>query len=126
MATGKFNAEETWRLLMREADPVNVFMAVPTVYNNLVRHFDESGMSAEKVKERLGRYRLMISGSAALPAAQMQRWEQISGQRLLERFGMTETGFPLSNPYRPVSSRLPGRVGSPMPGASIALLDLDN
>ena len=39
---------------------------------------------------------------------------------------MTETGFPLSNPYRPVSGRLPGRVGYPMPGASAALLDADD
>jgi long-subunit acyl-CoA synthetase (AMP-forming) len=38
---------------------------------------------------------------------------------------MTETGFPLSNPYRPVSERTPGCVGSPTPGAKVALLDLD-
>jgi malonyl-CoA/methylmalonyl-CoA synthetase len=53
----------------------------------------------------------------------MERWEQISGQRLLERFGMTETGFPLSNPYRPIEDRLPGHVGSPCPGAKAALID---
>jgi acyl-CoA synthetase (AMP-forming)/AMP-acid ligase II len=39
---------------------------------------------------------------------------------------MTETGFPLSNPYRPVSERLPGHVGYPMPGAEAAILDLDD
>ena len=48
------------------------------------------------------KYRLMVSGSAALPEAQMHKWEELSGQRLLERFGMTETGFPLSNLYSPV------------------------
>lgn len=44
--------------------------------------------------------RLTVSGSAACPAPIMQRWEQLSGRRLLERYGMTETGMILGNPYR--------------------------
>jgi acyl-coenzyme A synthetase/AMP-(fatty) acid ligase len=56
----------------------------------------------------------------------MEQWEQISGQRLLERFGMTETGFPITNPYRPVDQRLAGHIGHPWPGAKAALLDLDD
>jgi malonyl-CoA/methylmalonyl-CoA synthetase len=44
----------------------------------------------------------MVSGSAALPVEQMESWENISGQKLLERFGMTELNMALSNPYEPV------------------------
>lgn len=43
----------------------------------------------------------MVSGSAALPEKQFNEWENLSGQRLLERFGMTEICMALSNPYHP-------------------------
>jgi acyl-CoA synthetase (AMP-forming)/AMP-acid ligase II len=68
LAAGKFDAQATWETLLREKDPINVFMAVPTVYNNLIRHFEDTAMHADIVKEKLSRYRLMVSGSAALPA----------------------------------------------------------
>ena len=44
--------------------------------------------------------RLTVSGSAACPLPIMDRWEQLSGARLLERYGMTETGMVVSNPYK--------------------------
>lgn len=50
--------------------------------------------------------RLMVSGSAALPLPTLQRWEQITGHTLLERYGMTEIGMALSNPLK--GSRIPG------------------
>ena len=62
------------------------------------------------------KYRLMVSGSAALPVTQMDEWRDISGQTLLERFGMTELGMALSNPYEPIEQRLAGHVGKPLPG----------
>jgi len=43
-------------------------------------------------------FRLFVSGSAALPAPIMQRWEEITGHALLERYGMTEVGMALTNP----------------------------
>ena len=51
-------------------------------------------------------HRLMVSGSAALPIPVLQRWEQISGHTLLERYGMTEIGMALSNPL--LGPRKPG------------------
>ena len=68
----------------------------------------------------------MVSGSAALPEPQMIAWQDITSQRLLERFGMTETLMALSNPYKPVKDRIPGRVGTPLPGVKAAMLDLDD
>lgn len=62
----------------------------------------------------------MISGSAALPATIHQRWTELTGQRLLERYGMTEIGMGLSNPYE--GERRPGAVGKPLPGVKIRLL----
>lgn len=42
----------------------------------------------------------MVSGSAALPLPTLQRWEEITGHMLLERYGMTEIGMALSNPLK--------------------------
>lgn len=48
----------------------------------------------------------MVSGSAALPLPTLQRWEEITGHTLLERYGMTEIGMALSNPLN--GPRVPG------------------
>lgn len=50
--------------------------------------------------------RLMVSGSAALPLPTLQRWKEITGHTLLERYGMTEIGMALSNPLN--GPRIPG------------------
>ena len=67
------------------------------------------------------RLRLMVSGSAALPAATLERWREITGHTLLERYGMTEIGMALSNPL--VGERRPGHVGLPLPGVEIRIVD---
>src|SRR5256712_9871321 len=65
--------------------------------------------------------RLMVSGSAALSVGTLERWREISGQVLLERYGMTEIGMALSNPLR--GERRPGFVGAPLPGVEVRLVD---
>jgi len=67
------------------------------------------------------RFRLMVSGSAALPARTLERWRTISGHTLLERYGMTEIGMALSNPLR--GPRRPGHVGMPLPGVEVRLVN---
>jgi malonyl-CoA/methylmalonyl-CoA synthetase len=65
--------------------------------------------------------RLMVSGSAALPVQTLERWREISGHTLLERYGMTEMGMALSNPLQ--GERRPGSVGMPLPGVEVRLTD---
>ena len=129
MLPGSFDAGKTWQALLRLEDPFSVFMAVPTVYNILAKYIKDGKLRDtyldEQVKEILLRYRLMVSGSAALPETQMEEWKEISGQKLLERFGMTEILMALSNPYRPIDGRLKGTVGKPLPGVSAALFQLE-
>ena len=69
----------------------------------------------------LSRLRLMVSGSAALPTPTLEAWRRVSTHTLLERYGMTETGMILSNPYAPASARVPGAVGRPLPGVTVRL-----
>ena len=56
-----------------------------------------------------------------MPAAMFERWRIVTGQTLLERYGMTEIGMALSNPLR--GERRPGFVGAPLPGVEIRLVD---
>lgn len=63
----------------------------------------------------------MVCGSAALPVSVMEKWEKISSHVLLERYGMTEIGMGLSNPYH--GKRMAGHVGLPLPGVQVRLVD---
>jgi malonyl-CoA/methylmalonyl-CoA synthetase len=63
----------------------------------------------------------MVSGSAARPVSGLEKWKAITGQTLLERYGMTEIGMALSNPL--YGERLPGYVGSELPGVEVRLVD---
>ncbi|MBK5278333.1 MAG: acyl-CoA synthetase [Bacteroidia bacterium] len=101
---------------------INVFMAVPTIYFKLITHY-ESLPAHEQIilSNAMKKFRLMVSGSAALPITVMEKWKIISGNTLLERYGMTEIGMALSNPYE--GKRKAGHVGMPLPGVTIRLAD---
>ncbi|MDA1269002.1 MAG: acyl-CoA synthetase [Bacteroidetes bacterium] len=101
---------------------INVFMAVPTIYFKLIAEFDSYSENKKKtLKDCMSAFRLMVSGSAALPASVMERWQEVSGHTLLERYGMTEIGMAISNPYR--GERRTGFIGSPLPGVQVRLVD---
>ncbi|MDE2803413.1 MAG: acyl-CoA synthetase [Chloroflexota bacterium] len=115
-----FNADAVWDRIERGG--LTLFMAVPTIYARLVQAWcaapPERRASMTKACAGL---RLMVSGSAALPVQTLEEWEEISGHRLLERYGMTEIGMALSNPL--VGERRPGYVGTPLPGVGLRLVD---
>jgi malonyl-CoA/methylmalonyl-CoA synthetase len=101
---------------------------VPTIYYNLIQHYEDSNYSqTEKkhIRQSLQRnIRLMMCGSAALPAPIMNKWHSITGHWLLERYGMTEIGMALSNPLH--GTRVPGAVGLPLPGVSVQIVDSES
>lgn len=118
----RFDAGETWRRILRGR--VSVFMAVPTVYYRLVQAWEEAPAGERETLSRAARrLRLMVSGSAALPVQTLERWRRITGQTLLERYGMTEIGMALSNPL--AGERVAGSVGRPLPGVEVRLVDGD-
>ena len=103
---------------------LTLYMAVPTIYHRLIAHLEQRSEEADSAfREGVGRLRLMVSGSAALPVPVMERWRELSGHTLLERYGMTEIGMGLSNPYR--GERIPGSVGMPLPGVEVRLVGED-
>jgi malonyl-CoA/methylmalonyl-CoA synthetase len=115
-----FDAPAVWDKFIE--NDYTLFMAVPTIYTKLIRSLDEFESSKKKIASGTCRtMRLMVSGSAALPVGTLERWREISGHVLLERYGMTEIGMALSNPLR--GERLPGQVGKPLPGVDVGLID---
>jgi malonyl-CoA/methylmalonyl-CoA synthetase len=68
-------------------------------------------------------FRLMVCGSAALPVSVMEKWKAVSGHTLLERYGMTEIGMAISNPYH--GQRKAGYIGTPLPGVEVCLVNED-
>jgi malonyl-CoA/methylmalonyl-CoA synthetase len=63
----------------------------------------------------------MVSGSASLPTPVRAKWETIAKQVLLERYGTSEFGMALSQPYE-VSERVEGTVGLPLPKVQVRLM----
>lgn len=107
-----------WFLSTYQQKVQGVFMAVPTIYFKLITHFENLDPEQQQVlATAMKSFRLMVSGSAALPVSVMEKWEKISGHTLLERYGMTEIGMALSNPYR--GQRRAGFVGVPLPRVEV-------
>ena len=109
----KFDAAEALDTL--ERGEATVFFGVPTMYARLVEEMRRRG------GPRLDRVRLFASGSAPLPPETFAAFAELTGHRILERYGMTETGMLLSNPYR--GERRPGSVGTPLPGVEARIVD---
>ncbi|MGR8919049.1 MAG: AMP-binding protein [Gammaproteobacteria bacterium] len=98
-----------------EALPGATMMAgVPTYYSRLLAEPDFGREAARDV-------RVFISGSAPLSESVFHAFEQRTGQRILERYGMTETGINTTNPLH--GERKPGSVGPPLPGTEVAVRD---
>ena len=108
-----------------DADTYSVFMAVPTIYVKLIDYLE--GLDSDDAKavcDGFGRMRLNVSGSAACPVKVFNQWQELTGQILLERYGMTEVGMGISNPYH--GERRAGYVGQALPGVQMQLFDEDD
>lgn len=106
----KFDVGEAVQLLPR----ATAMMGVPTFYTRLLARKDFTADVARNV-------RLFVSGSAPLLPSTFAEFEERTGQRILERYGMTETGMITSNPYE--GERRGGAVGFPLPGVSVRVAD---
>ena len=118
----RFDAGRVWQAIL--SGRLTLLMAVPTIYVRLIKAWEEADAGQrEALSKAAAGLRLMVSGSAALPVPVLERWQEITGHVLLERYGMTEIGMALSNPYD--GPRVPGAVGSPLPGVEVRLVDED-
>lgn len=112
----RFNAAEAAGELLG-GEPT-LFFGVPTLYVRLVEEFRRQGGAG------VPRIRLFCSGSAPLSPETFEAFRELTGHAILERYGMTETGMSLSNSY--AGARIPGTVGTPLPGVSARIVDSEN
>jgi malonyl-CoA/methylmalonyl-CoA synthetase len=113
---GRFSAQSIAGALRRGATMV---FGVPTMYHRIIQ---EAAQEAE-LADAFALARLLVSGSAPLPAVDHERMHELTGQAILERYGMTETL--INAGVRLGGAVIPGRVGPPIPGVELKLLDDD-
>lgn len=117
----RFDAERVFDRIAHSHE-LTLFMAVPTIYAKLIQSHAQAPADVRAARTAgCRRLRLMVSGSAALPVATLERFAEISGHTLLERYGMTEFGMGLGNPLH--GERRAGHVGVPFPGVGVRLVD---
>lgn len=113
---GRFSPEAVAEALAGEA---TMLFGVPTMYRRLADAAEES----PTLTAALAGARLLVSGSAALPAAEHARLQRLTGRTVVERYGMTETL--MNTAIRADGEPAPGTVGSPLAGVDVRLVDDD-
>lgn len=108
----KFDADDIFAVLPKATS----MMGVPTFY---VRLIPDERLTPQATKHM----RLFVSGSAPMLAETHRAFTAKTGHKILERYGMTETGMNTSNPYD--GERVPGAVGFPLPGVSLRIADAE-
>lgn len=99
-----------------DAERGTMFFGVPAMYQRVCDWLQEHPADLSQV-------RLFVSGSAPLPPALFERCAELLGQAPVERYGITEGGIVVTNPYE--GPRRPGRVGLPFPGVEVRLGEHD-
>ena len=113
---GRFSPEAAAAAL---TDGATMLFGVPTMYHRLA----EAAEMDATVASALSGARLLVSGSAALPAKTFERIERATGQRIVERYGLTETL--MNTAVRADGERRPGEVGAPLPGVDVRIVGDD-
>ncbi len=103
--------------LIEQLPHASSLMGVPTFYTRLLA-------DTRFTRELVAHMRLFVSGSAPMLAETHEQFEQRTGQRILERYGMTETNMNTSNPY--AGERRAGSVGFGLPGVEVRVSDADS
>jgi malonyl-CoA/methylmalonyl-CoA synthetase len=113
---GRFGTEGVTRELN---DGATMLFGVPTMYHRIA----EVLPGDPELAAALGRARLLVSGSAALPVHDHERITAATGRRVVERYGMTETLMNTS--VRADGEPRAGTVGVPLPGVELRLVEED-
>jgi malonyl-CoA/methylmalonyl-CoA synthetase len=100
-------------------DGATMVFGVPTMYHRLA----EEAAGNSRLATALRRARLLVSGSAALPAPDFERVRELTGQEIVERYGLTETL--MNTAVRAKGERRPGYVGEPLAGVELRLVGDD-
>ncbi|MBF6589090.1 MAG: long-chain fatty acid--CoA ligase [Ktedonobacterales bacterium] len=109
----RFTLKETLKAIQRYKP--DLFPGVPTLYLALARAVEQSHQDLSSIK-------ICISGSAPLPLEVQQRFERVSGARVVEGYGLTEAS-PVTHCNPVYGERRIGTIGLPLPGTDAAIID---
>jgi long-chain acyl-CoA synthetase len=106
--------------LLKEIDRTKptLFPGVPTLYINLLAHPDLKNYKLDSI-------RVCVSGAAPLPVEVQQQWEKVTGGKLVEGYGLSETS-PSTHANPIYGKRIAGSIGLPMPDTDVKLVDVDD
>lgn len=109
----RFDVEEVLKLIQREKP--TLFPGAPTIYVALINHPDIA-------KYDLGSIEACISGSAPLPLMVQEKFEKLTGGRLVEGYGLTEAS-PVTHANPIWKGRKNGSIGMPWPDTDCRIVD---
>jgi long-chain acyl-CoA synthetase len=109
----RFDADKTLELIQR--DKISIFLGVPTMYFALLNH-------PERATYDLSSLRLCVSGGASIPEEVIKSWEQATGTKILEGYGLSETSPTATFNQLEVGTKV-GSIGTPIWGVEVRLVD---
>lgn len=112
----RYHPQDVLEVLAREG--ITIFAGSPTIFTGLLAF---EGFAAADLSALAFSY----SGSSALPADVLRRWEAAAGSPIVEGYGQSEAGPVVSfNPLH--GRRKPGSVGVPVPETEVQIVDIDD
>jgi len=109
----RFDADKALQVIQR--DKVTLFMGVPTMYFAMLHHPERSTYD-------LGNLRLCVSGGASIPGEVIRAWEQATGTKILEGYGLSETSPTATFNQLDVGQKV-GSIGTPLWGVQLKVFD---
>ena len=92
-----------------------LFPGAPTIYIGLLNHPDVAKYDLSSIKA-------CISGSAALPVEIQEKFEKVTGGKLVEGYGLTETSPVTHANFVWANERVKGSIGVPWPDTDACIL----
>lgn len=112
----RFDLDAVMKLI--PAKKATLMSGVPTMYTAILNHPDASART-------LGSIKACVSGGAPLPVELKARFEAMSGCKLVEGYGLTETSPVVAlNPFN--AANKPGSIGLPLPATDIIIVDRED
>jgi long-chain acyl-CoA synthetase len=109
----RFDADKCLQIIQR--DKVSLFLGVPTMYFAMLNHPERSTYD-------LSSLRLCVSGGASIPGEVMKSWEQATGTKILEGYGLSETS-PTATFNQLETGQKVGSIGKPVWGVEVKIFD---
>jgi len=112
----RFDLKATLESIQREKP--TMFPGVPRLYIAINEGKETTGFDLSSIKA-------CFSGAAPLPTAVQEKFEHLTGGRIVEGYGLTETS-PIAAAQPIEGTRKPGSIGLPIPDTDVRIVDLDD